>query len=41
MELLEDASAQTGVPKTTLAAAIVGGAVAGAALVLGSLLRRK
>ena len=41
LELLEDASAQTGVPKTTLAAAIVGGAVAGTAFVLGSLFRRK
>ena len=41
LELLEDASAQTGVAKTTLAAAIVGGAVAGTALVLGSLFRRK
>ena len=36
LELLEDASAQTGVAKTTLAAAIVGGAVACTALVLGS-----
>lgn len=41
LELLEDASAQTGVPKTTLAAAIVGGAVAGTAFVLGTLFRRK
>ena len=41
LELLEDASAQTGVAKTTLAAAIVGGAVACTALVLGSLFRRK
>jgi len=41
LELLEDASAQTGVPKTTLAAAIVGGAVAGTAFILGSFFRRK